>query len=196
MMQEIVNKSVGTLAHGSLWNMAMPDHALKVSLAAALAALMFSTTPTTSFAASAAPLGFQLFCLQQPAQCQGGGKSKVTLTSQMLESIRRVNSQINRSIRPRNDPGPDVWTLGATSGDCEDYVLSKRHALMNGGLPPSALRMAHVRTREGIDHAVLIVKTDRDDLVLDNLVGDVLPMSKVSYRILAVSSADPMVWTP
>ena len=43
---------------------------------------------------------------------------------------------------------------------------------------------------------VLIVKTDLDDLVLDNLVGDVLPLSKVSYRILAVSSADPMVWTP
>lgn len=171
-------------------------HAFKVSLAAALAAFTFSATSTSSHAASSAPLGFQLFCLQQPAQCRGGGKSQVALTSEVLESIRRVNSQVNRSIRPRNDPGPDVWTLGATAGDCEDYVLSKRNALMNAGLPSSALRLAHVRTREGIDHAILIVKTDLDDLVLDNLVGDVLPLSKVSYRILAVSSADPMVWTP
>lgn len=120
----------------------------------------------------------------------------MALTREVLESIRRVNSQVNRSIRPRNDPGPDVWTLGASSGDCEDYVLSKRYALMRAGLPSSALRMAHVRTREGIDHAILIVKTDHDDLVLDNLVADVLPLNKVSYRIVAVSSADPMVWTP
>ncbi|WP_297103552.1 transglutaminase-like cysteine peptidase [uncultured Devosia sp.] len=157
---------------------------------------MFSTTPSIGLAASAAPLGFQLFCLEQPAHCRGGGKSQVALTREVLESIRRVNSQVNRSIRPRNDPGPDVWTLGASSGDCEDYVLSKRYALMRAGLPSSALRMAHVRTREGIDHAILIVKTDHDDLVLDNLVADVLPLNKVSYRIVAVSSADPMVWTP
>ena len=91
-------------------------HAFKVSLAAALAAFTFSATPTSSYAASAAPLGFQLFCLQQPAQCRGGGKSQVALTNEVLDSIRRVNSQINHSIRPRNDPGPDVWTLGATAG--------------------------------------------------------------------------------
>lgn len=171
-------------------------HASKVSFAAALAAFMFSTTSTASYAASAAPLGFQLFCLQQPAQCRGGGKPQIALTGEVLERIQRVNSQVNRSIRPRNDSGPDVWTLGASAGDCEDYVLSKRNALMNAGLPASALRMAHVRTRDGIDHAILIVKTDLEDLVLDNLVGDVVPLNRVSYRIIAVSSADPMVWTP
>jgi predicted transglutaminase-like cysteine proteinase len=174
----------------------MLHRAFKTTLAAVLSASLFSLIPTHSFAASAAPLGFQLFCLQQPQHCRGGGKAQVELSAEVLQRIRQINSQVNRSIRPRNDAGGDVWTLGATSGDCEDYVLSKRQALINAGFPPSALRFAHVRTGSGIDHAILIVKTDSQDLVLDNLVSDVVPTSQMGYRVLAVSSADPRVWTP
>lgn len=168
----------------------------KAILAAILSASLLTLVPSHSFAASAAPLGFQLFCLQQPQHCRGGGKAQVELNAEILQQIQRINSQVNRSIRPRNDSGGDVWTLGATTGDCEDYVLSKRQALISAGLPPSALRLAHVVTRGGIDHAILIVKTDSQDLVLDNLVSEVVSTSQMDYRVLAVSSADPRVWSP
>jgi predicted transglutaminase-like cysteine proteinase len=144
-------------------------------------------------AAPGAPLGFQVLCLQHPEECKGGGSASVSLTESLLSTIESVNAQVNRAIRPQDDRGGDVWTVGATAGDCEDYVLSKRRALINAGVPASSLRIAHVKA-QGVDHAILVVKTDVTDLVLDNLVSKVVPLQKTRYRVLAVSGADPMVW--
>lgn len=144
-------------------------------------------------ASSSAPLGFQLLCLQQPQECRGGGSSSVSLTDSLLSIIERINSQVNQAIRPQNDRAGDVWTVGASAGDCEDYVLSKRRALINAGLPPSSLRIAYVKA-QGIDHAILVVKTDVADLVLDNLASSIVPLRSTGYRLIAISSADPMVW--
>lgn len=163
--------------------------ALTMFFAALIA--MAPASPVT--AASSAPLGFQLLCLQHPEECRGGGSSSVDLTESLLGVIERVNSQVNRAIRPRNDSGGDVWSIGASSGDCEDYVLSKRRALINAGLPPSALRIAYVKA-QGIDHAVLVIKTDGADLVLDNLASNIVPLRNTGYRLIAMSGADPMVW--
>lgn len=164
--------------------------ALLGTLAASLMAMAL-VSPVS--AASSAPLGFQVLCLQHPEECRGGGSSSVSLTDTLLGQIEHINSQVNRSIRPQNDRGGDVWTIGASSGDCEDYVLSKRRALINAGLPPSSLRIAYVKA-QGVDHAILIVKTDQSDLVLDNLASKIVPIQNTRYRLIAVSSADPMVW--
>lgn len=144
-------------------------------------------------ASSSAPLGFQLLCLQHPEECRGGGSSSVSLTDSLLSTIARINSQVNRAIRPQNDRAGDIWTVGASVGDCEDYVLSKRRALIKAGLPPSSLRIAYVKA-QGIDHAILVVKTDVTDLVLDNLASNIVPLRNTGYRLIAISSADPMVW--
>lgn len=145
-------------------------------------------------AASPAPLGFQLMCLRSPEQCQGGGSAAIALDEAILSSIQQINSQVNQSIVPKNDFGGDIWMVGVSSGDCEDYVLTKRVALMRAGLPASALRIAHVKTRQGIDHAVLVIKTDSADLVLDNLDPEIGLLQNTSYRIVAMSGADPMDW--
>jgi predicted transglutaminase-like cysteine proteinase len=157
------------------------------------ASLMTMALVSPVSAASSAPLGFQVLCLQHPEECRGGGSSSVSLTDTLLGQIEHINSQVNRSIRPQNDRGGDVWTIGASSGDCEDYVLSKRRALIDAGLPPSSLRIAYVKA-QGVDHAILIVKTDQSDLVLDNLASKIVPFQNTRYRLIAVSSADPMVW--
>ncbi|MGB3337071.1 MAG: transglutaminase-like cysteine peptidase [Devosia sp.] len=159
-----------------------------------VASIIAMTMASPANAASMAPVGFQLMCLQHPQECQGGGSSSVNLTDAVLGKIARVNSQVNNSIRPRNDPAGDVWTIGASAGDCEDYVLSKRRALINAGFPPSSLRIGYVKAPQGVDHAILIVKTDVSDLVLDNLAANVIPLQETRYRLLAVSGADPMVW--
>ena len=159
-----------------------------------LFAALIAMAPASSVtAASSAPLGFQLLCLQHPEECRGGGSSSVDLTESLLGVIERVNSQVNRAIRPRNDSDGDIWSIGASSGDCEDYVLSKRRALINAGLPPSALRIAYVKA-QGIDHAVLVIKTDGADLVLDNLASNIVPLRNTGYRLIAMSGADPMIW--
>lgn len=144
---------------------------------------------------AAAPLGYQIFCLKNPNECKGGGASQVKLTDDTMALMKTVNAKINRSITPRHDKGADVWSANATSGDCEDYVLAKRRALINAGLPPSALRIAYVKTRQGEGHAILVVKTSGKDWVLDNLNGRVRPLSQSGYRMISMSGANPKNWS-
>lgn len=141
-----------------------------------------------------APVGFQLLCLRSPAFCQPGGAAEVALTPEVQDLVGQVNRQVNRAIQPRADGKIDKWTLGATSGDCEDYVLAKRQKLMTLGLPSSALRIAQVRTRSGEGHAVLVVHTDQGDLTLDNLTPAIRKLGASGYRVVAMSTADPLVW--
>lgn len=163
--------------------------------AAALSALLSLGATAPAMAKSKAPLGYQLMCLRTPAECKGGGSSTVKVTTDTMALLKRVNSQVNAAIRPRNDSGADVWTASATTGDCEDYVLAKRRALIKAGIPASSLRIAYVKTRRGEGHAILVVKTSKGDFVLDNLNRSVRPLSQSGYRIISMSGADPKQWT-
>lgn len=144
-----------------------------------------------------APLGYQLMCLQQPEECKGGGSSTVSATKDVLATLKRVNATVNRTIKPRNDRGADVWNASAKAGDwgdCEDFVLAKRRQLIRAGLPASALRIAFVKTRSGTGHAVLVVKTGRKEVVLDNLTNAIRPLSQTGYRLVSMQSANPNYW--
>ena len=59
------------------------------------------------------------------------------------------------------------------AGDCEDYVLEKRRELMHKGLSASDLLITVVRKPDGEGHAMLTVRTDKGDFVLDNLTDAV-----------------------
>ncbi len=138
------------------------------------------------------PLGFQLLCLRHAEYCRGGGVSRIDATDEVLELLRRVNGSVNRAIRPRNDAGADVWTFNPASGDCEDYVITKRQRLIEAGVSPGALRIAVVTTRQGEPHAVLIVKTLQGDFVLDNLTNSIRPVSQMPHRLVSMSGANPV----
>jgi len=60
-------------------------------------------------------------------------------------------------------------------GDCEDYQLLKRKLLVEAGLPRRAMRMTVVIDDIDEGHALLTVRTDAGDLILDNKVDAVLP---------------------
>jgi len=135
-------------------------------------------------------------CLQKPDECTGGGRIQVDVTKNVMATLRRVNSDVNRTIKPRYDTvGTDVWSVNATSGDCEDYVVAKRRALIKAGIPASALRIAYTKTRAGEGHAILLVKTNGSSLVLDNLTAAIKPLSQTGYRIIAASGANPLSWS-
>jgi predicted transglutaminase-like cysteine proteinase len=163
--------------------------------AAAVIALTGVAAAGPAAAGSKAPLGYQLMCLKTPAECQGGGASSVNASADIMATLKKVNSRVNRAISPRNDGAADVWNASASSGDCEDYVLAKRRALIKSGLPSSALRIAYVKTRRGEGHAILVVKTSKGDFVLDNLNTSVRPLSQSGYRIVSISGANPRQWS-
>lgn len=162
---------------------------------ACIVALALAALTVAPAGAADAPVGFQLMCLKTPAECRGGGKSVVAASDDLLRTLKAVNVQVNRSIRPRRDGAVDLWSVGVSAGDCEDYVLTKRRALIRAGLPASALRIASVKTRAGEAHAILVVKTTRADYVLDNLGNALKPLSQTGYRVVAISTANPRVWS-
>jgi predicted transglutaminase-like cysteine proteinase len=125
----------------------------------------------------------------EPAALTADGRLEAS--KGLLTTLDRVNRRINSAIRYVSDARQygqtDYWTLpleaGApAAGDCKDYVLEKRRALIAAGLPSSALSIAVVETPWDETHAVLLVATSEGELVLDSLSGWIQPWSKTHYR--------------
>jgi predicted transglutaminase-like cysteine proteinase len=118
---------------------------------------------------------------------------RVEMTPERWRALRRLNRHFNRSIRGGTDRDiygvEERWARplgeGADSfsprGDCEDYALEKRAALIDLGYPAESLAMA-IAVVPGVGlHAVLVVQTDEGDLVLDNLHDRVRSVSHRDY---------------
>ena len=161
-----------------------------------LLALLGMTAASPALARSKAPLGYQLMCLQSPAECKGGGKATVKATENVMTTLKRVNHRINSTMKPRRDSGADIWDAKASAyGDCEDFVLAKRRELIAAGLPANALRIAYVKTRAGVGHAILVVNTGKGKFVLDNLTNSIKPLSQAGYRVVSMQGANPGNWS-
>jgi predicted transglutaminase-like cysteine proteinase len=151
----------------------------------------------------ASPAGYVSFCLRFADQCKTdvAGPQTVALVPALWGQLRTVNGQVNDSIWPEDDVRHygrnEFWTIPTDGyGDCEDYALSKRKALLAMGLPEGALRVAVVYSAAVGRHAVLTVATDKGDYVLDNMTSDVRPWTETSYVwIERQDSTKPSGWT-
>ena len=104
--------------------------------------------------------------------------------------VDEVNRATNRAIVQTPDRlqygAEDYWNIPQSRngerlrGDCEDFVLAKRAALIARGLPSDALSIAMVTTAWKESHAVLLISTDRGEYVLDNLDQRILPWAATS----------------
>lgn len=136
------------------------------------------------------PIGHYEYCQQFPSDCRIKSRKSnpPKLTRERWKQLVEVNGYSNDTIRPVTDmefyQREEYWAYPTSYGDCEDYVLMKRHMLMQQGWPASSLLITVVRQRNGEGHAVLTVRTDRADYVLDNLVNKILPWNKTSYTFL------------
>src|ERR1700675_1805582 len=75
------------------------------------------------------------------------------------------------------------------------YAVTKRHELIEKGLPSKALRLAVVRTASGIGHLVLVVVTTKGDIVMDDLTEALRPWQSTDYQWLKIqSAADARFW--
>ncbi len=148
------------------------------------------------------PIGWAEFCVEYAPECDTDPSlpRDVVLTTRAWSELKRVNLAVNTKIKPMTDM--DHWGVVERwnypddgYGDCEDYALEKRRLLMQAGWPREALLMTVVRDHNGNGHAILTVKTDRGEYILDNQTNDILPWSDTGYRFVKrQSQSDPNVW--
>jgi len=149
-----------------------------------------------------APIGWVEFCTENPRECATGRTAArdVVLTPQAWSSLMRINDWVNQSIKPITDQDHwgvvEKWSYPDDGyGDCEDYALLKRRLLIEAGWPREALLMTVVREKNGNGHALLTVKTDKGEFILDNQEEKILLWSETSYRFVKRQSQnDPNRW--
>ena len=153
-------------------------------------------------AASRAPIGWIEFCAEHARECDTKPLEPrdVVLTTKAWKDIVRINKWVNDTVKPITDLEHwgvvERWSYPNDGyGDCEDYVLLKRRMLMQAGWPRQALLITVVRDKRGDGHAVLTVKTDKGEFILDNQNEDVLLWSDTGYRFVKRQSQnDPNNW--
>ncbi len=153
-------------------------------------------------ASTSVPWGWVDFCQRYEGECALGaaGEKEVTLSPHALADIKRVNRWVNAHVEPTTDMDhwgvEDRWDLPLDGkGDCEDFALFKRKMLMQAGYPRAALLVTVVHDGAEAGHAILTVKTDKGDLVLDNLNDEVKPWTTAGYQFVKrQSQEDPNVW--
>jgi len=149
-----------------------------------------------------APIGWIEFCVEHRRECDNrrSAPRDVVLSPKAWNDMVKVNVWVNSAIKPITDQEHwgvvENWNYPDDGyGDCEDYVLLKRRMLMQAGWPREALLITVVRDKKGDGHAVLTVKTNRGEYVLDNQETEVLPWNRTGYRFVKrQSQANPNIW--
>jgi predicted transglutaminase-like cysteine proteinase len=155
-----------------------------------------------SFGESLPPIGFVSFCRENKGECSSPRRfaDRVQISSARLRELKQVNDAVNAAVTPVTDlelhGKVEVWSYPIDGkGDCEDYVLLKRRILIERGWPASTLLITVVRDENNEGHAVLTVRTDEGDLVLDNKRREVMHWTDTPYTFIKrQSSRNPLVW--
>lgn len=187
---------------------ALCSHASALVWAAAIA-LLSLLTPTDASAANAsfipnrgnapAPDGAQAICQTYSWACARASARTISPAEQ-LKRVSDVNAKINRSVHAVEDDRQygvtEVWALPTQAGgDCEDIALLKKRELVSQGVDPRRLLIATVLDRNRNPHAVLVFRSDRGDLVLDNLTDTIRTWNETRYVFLQMQDPDrPTAW--
>lgn len=109
--------------------------------------------------------------------------------------LRRQLAAVNDAINAhpyvsavRNWGDPAYWETPfefmRANGQCQDYAITKFLLLRELGVPNDRMRLVVLRdVRRQVDHAVLVVSVEGEELLLDNLIDGVVPASApANYR--------------
>jgi len=146
------------------------------------------------------PFRHTVFCLRYPADCKRRGSDRpVVDTPARRTELDAVNRRVNASIMPQSDEAAvdAQWRLAPPEGNCNDYAVTKRHALLQKSWPTSALRLAEVTLQSGEHHLVLVATMEGEAFILDNLNPYVLSLAQSTsgYTWIRIESGDdPKYW--
>lgn len=160
------------------------------------------TTSSTSV-----PIGWHLFCKEHTVECHAESSSveKVMLNEQNWKTLLEIDQLVNRNIAGISDEDhyhisakgiANWWTYPDDGmGNCNDYAILKKRLLVEAGWPSSTLFLTVVLDHHNEGHLVLMARTDRGDVILDNLEDKVLLWYQTGYTFLKrQSGSDPDTW--
>jgi predicted transglutaminase-like cysteine proteinase len=136
------------------------------------------------------PVGHADFCKRYRNECGVNATvaDDVHLGADNWQQLLSVNTYFNTAIIPETDQQlyhvAEFWTYPHGYGDCEDIALAKRKQLIADGWPVSTLLMTVAKEGDGEGHAVLMVRTDRGDLILDNQDSTIRDWRDSPYHFL------------
>ena len=167
----------------------------------ALASLPQASAPALKVGEARPLAAWTEFCHRLPAECtvDATEPAEVALTAKVWQTITLTNRRVNGAIKPVTDQDhwgvADRWDLAEDGyGDCEDYQLLKRKLLVEAGFPRRDMRLTVVIDEKNEGHAVLMVRTDRGDFILDNKTDAVLPWFQTGYVFVKRESQDAIAW--
>jgi predicted transglutaminase-like cysteine proteinase len=148
------------------------------------------------------PMGFISFCVKNMSTCRVkfDDKKVAALTDRSWQELQSIQTTINQAIKPEADLTTvgvsEQWSLAEKGvGDCEDYALRKKKALIEKGWPPEALLLTTAITETGDQHVVLTVVTDKGDYILDNRFSQVKGWDELAYNWVARQDPlNPLLW--
>ena len=174
------------------------DHTISLAPAPQVQKVAFMT----AFGDTLPPIGYVTFCRENRDECRPGRRfaDRIQLTAAKYQEIAEVNDAVNKAVAPMTDlelyGEAEVWSYPAdNNGDCEDYVLLKRRMLIERGYPESTLLITVVRDENSEGHAILTVRTDAGDYILDNKRREVMAWADTPYTFVKrQSERNPLVW--
>jgi predicted transglutaminase-like cysteine proteinase len=189
-------------------------HQWKTIVASVAAVVVLAQTPAYGFlarpvifaaigAVAKAPSGWLQFCAANPEECRPATEQArdVELTPDLLQQLFSINGYVNHRVTWTSDAElygeAEHWAYPLDRGDCEDMVLLKRRLLAKAGWPIGALLITTVEDPAARNerHAVLTVRTDRGEFILDNQTPEILFWYETNYRYLTrQSQTDPNLW--
>lgn len=148
------------------------------------------------------PVGFVTFCGHHPEECSAAGHHAGALMRMPLrrwQQATEVNRMVNAKVAPVSDQElygqKEYWAYATDAGDCEDYALLKKRMLERLGFARSALLITVVRDERDDGHAVLMLRTEQGDFILDNRRDEIRHWSEFDYTYLKrQSERDPKEW--
>jgi len=148
------------------------------------------------------PYGFIAFCMRNPVECEGGTDqpADIAMTPERWSQLNEVNDYVNRAVPQIEDIDnygvSEKWAYpNERGGDCEDLALLKRKMLIERGWPASNLLITVVREWNGNGHAILVVRTDKGDHVLDNKNWAIVAWTDAPYTwVKQQSPKRPYIW--
>jgi predicted transglutaminase-like cysteine proteinase len=161
-----------------------------------------ASAPATASGDARAPYAWSELCRRSPAECRVDihESEQVEMTPLLWKTIVAINGRANRTIEAVTDDDHwgvvDRWDIPTDGkGDCEDFALLKRKLLAEAGVPRRAMLMTVVIDEENAGHAVLMIRTDRGDFILDNKRNAILPWSQTGYVYVKRESQLRTGWT-